>query len=372
VTPLRTVIAAPWGERAGGAEEMLWTILRHLDRTRIEPQLVFLSTGPFADEVASLGIQTWTISAGRLRQPLRYTRTVWALARLIQANSPDIVLAWSAKAHLYLGAATLLARNRSAALWWQHAIPGQHWIDRLATLLPAAAVGCSSRASESAQLRLLPRRHTFVVHPGVDIEVPRHSASRADLGIPNEAWVIGSVGRLQPWKGHNRVIAAVAELRAFGVPAVGVIIGGESFGFSHGYEEQLRELASQLGVGQNVIFMGHVPNPNEYYALMDVVVNASAGEPFGIALVEAMAAGRPVIAFRQGGPAEIIEDGVSGLLAEETELSATLLRLAADNSLSRALGRAGTDRARSLFSAGQAATDFAAAVIAVAEERRTQ
>ena len=104
-------IVAPWAERAGGAEEMLWTILRHLDPARVQPEVGFLSPGPFVDEIASLGITSWSMPATRLRNPVGDARTVVALARLLRGSRPNVVLGWSAKTHLYLGVAALLARG---------------------------------------------------------------------------------------------------------------------------------------------------------------------------------------------------------------------------------------------------------------------
>ena len=141
--PVRLLIVAPWGERVGGAEEMLWTILRHLDRTQIQPEVGFLSPGPFVDEIASLGITSWSMPATRLRNPVGDARTVVALARRFRSSRPDVVLAWSAKAHVYVGVAALMARYHGRVLWWQHAIASGHWLERLATVIPAHGVGCS-------------------------------------------------------------------------------------------------------------------------------------------------------------------------------------------------------------------------------------
>jgi glycosyltransferase involved in cell wall biosynthesis len=357
VKPLRVLIVAPWGEREGGAEQMLWSLLRHVDRSRIEPEVVFLSPGPLVTDVAALGIAAQTLPSGRLRDPVTYVRTVAKLAGRLRRTQPDVVVAWSAKAHLYLGMANLFRERRRPAVWWQHAIPAGHWIDRAATLVPAAAIGCSSQASAAAQSRALPRRRTFVVYPGVEIDPVRQAVARADLGISEDAWVVGSVGRLQPWKGHDRVISAVADLRRRAIPAVGLIVGGEAFGLSPGYATRLADRARELGVIENVVFTGQVGRADSYLGAMNVFVNASDGEPFGIALVEAMAARRPVVAFAQGGPTEIIEDGVSGLLTDRHELVDTLERLARDEPLARALADGGAARAAA-FSADRAAAEF--------------
>ena len=292
-SPLRVLIVARWGERDGGAEEMLWVILRHLDRSIVDPEVGFLSHGPFVDEVASLGIRTFVVTAGRLRNPFAYARTVARLARIIRRNRPDVVVAWSAKVHSIRVSAAALVGRRQSTVWWQHAIATGHWLDRLATLVPAGEIGCSSRACERAQLRLWPRRQTFVVFPGVEARESTVVVTRREFGIPGDAWVVGIVGRLQPSKGQHRVIRAVAELRGHGVPALALIVGGSAFGFTADYSTELRQLAIDLAVEDDVVFSGQVKDAAPFYPLMDVFVNASEAEPFGIAVVEAMAAGCP-------------------------------------------------------------------------------
>jgi glycosyltransferase involved in cell wall biosynthesis len=367
---VRLLVVAPWGERAGGAEEMLWTMLRHLDREQVELEVGFLSPGPFVDEVASLGIPTWSLPATRLRNPVGYARTVSSLAGHLRRARPDVALAWSAKAHLYLGVAALPGRSARRVLWWQHAIATGHWLERLATLIPADGIGCSSRACEEAQRRLAPHRATFVVYPGVELEEAAASIGRDSLGIDDDSWVVGIVGRLQPWKGQDRVIRAVADLNRDGVDAVALVVGGSAFGLSLPYAGQLERLAGDLGVPERVVFTGQVPDARPYYPLMDVVVNASEDEPFGIVVVEAMAAGRPVVAFTGGGPAEIVEDGESGVLTSPDLLAASLARLHGDRDLAARIASNGRERARSTFGAEPAAAAFADAVTSASRSDR--
>ena len=100
MTPLRPLIVAPWGERLGGAEEMLWTFLTHCDRERLEPSVVFLADGPLVGAVRGLGMGAATIPAGRLRHPGDLPRTVRRLGAVLRRRRPDLLLSWSAKAHL--------------------------------------------------------------------------------------------------------------------------------------------------------------------------------------------------------------------------------------------------------------------------------
>jgi glycosyltransferase involved in cell wall biosynthesis len=120
---------------------------------------------------------------------------------------------------------------------------------------------------------------------------------RNRLGIPAGRVVIGIVGRLQPWKGQHRFLRAVAALRARGHNIHGLVVGGNAYGLSPGYQEWLHKFAHDLRIENDVTFTGHVSDAGPYLQLMDVSVNASIGEPFGIVLLEAMALSVPVVAF---------------------------------------------------------------------------
>jgi glycosyltransferase involved in cell wall biosynthesis len=349
------VISVPWGLRAGGAETMLWTFLRYVDRERIAPTVVFLQEGPFVREVSELGVHTVTIRAGRLRDARRAAYTVRRLAEVISDNC-DVLLNWTAKSHLYGAPAAVVAGMTDRTLWWQHGIPTGHWLDRLATALPARAIGCSSHSSASAQSRLRPRRSTFVVHPGVPAEVADrgNGGSGRQLTSASEEAVVGIVGRLQPWKGQHRFIRAIAELRRRGYPVRGLVVGGNSHNLSPGYEVALRRLAQDSSVAPFVTFTGHVADPAQYVRTMDVLVNASRQEPFGIVVLEAMALGVPVVAAAGSGPGEIVESGRSGVLLDSvdaTSIANGLELLLSDRGLRRRLGTAGRSHIRAKFSA---------------------
>jgi glycosyltransferase involved in cell wall biosynthesis len=162
------------------------------------------------------------------------------------------------------------------------------------------------------------------------------------------------VGRLQPWKGQHRFLRALAALRARGHNLHGLVVGGNAYGLSPGYEEWLHKLALELGIENSVTFTGHVPQAGPYLQLMDVSVNASIGEPFGLVLLEAMALRVPVVAFGLGGPAEIVDSGRSGILVpvgDEQALSAEVERLVVDLGFREQIGQWGYERFRTMFSA---------------------
>jgi glycosyltransferase involved in cell wall biosynthesis len=321
VTP-RVLIVTPWGERLGGAEEMLWLALSHLDRARLDPTVVFLGPGPFEEEVRKTGIETVVIQAGRLRQLRAAFGSVERLSELIERRRPEILLSWSAKAHLYTAASAARARIGGRLVWWQHTTPEGHWLERMATVLPAKAIGCSSKAGQLAQAELWPRRETFVVNPGIVVgpEPTRDNVElRARLGISSDATVVGIVGRLQPNKGQHRFLEVVAALLKRGRKVHGLVVGGDAHDLSPEYVPHLDRLIVDLGIERAVTMTGQVSDARPYFELMDFAVNASEQESFPLTLMEAMAAGAIVVTAGRDGRSEIVEEGVNGLLTVGTD-----------------------------------------------------
>ena len=365
---MRLLITAPWRERLGGAENMLWSFLRHADRERLQVSVAALEPGPFSQDLARLpGIEVLDVPIGRLRDAAGMQRSVRALARLVRSLEPDLVLNWVTKAQLYGAPAAMLAGRSERVVWWQHGVPHGHWMDRAATALPAAAVGCSSAASASAQARQRPRRPTFVVHPGVDPDTGAPE-SRHALGIPDGRILLGIVGRLQPWKGQEHFLRALALLVARGHDVHGLVVGGDAHGLSPGYAASLAGLPAALGLADRVTLTGQVADPRPYLGVMDVLVSASQHEPFGIVLLEAMAQSVPVVAVAQGGPVEIVRDGLTGVLAPERTpqaLAGAIEVLLADRDRRRMMGRAGRELLLAEFTSQRMALRLEEALIRI-------
>jgi glycosyltransferase involved in cell wall biosynthesis len=349
--PLRVLVSVPWRERLGGAETMLWSVLKHTDPARVRYEVAFLEPGPFEEEVRELGIQTFRVPTGRLRAPHTGAQAIRRLSQIIHRADPDVVLNWQVKAQLYGAPAAVAAGRADRVVWWQHGVPRKHWMDRLGTALPARAVGCSSWASAAAQAATRPRRPTFVVHPGVESDLVA-PIDRSALGIPPERAVVGIVGRLQPGKGQHRLLHALRLLHDAGCDVHGLLVGGIAHGFSAGYEPELRALVHKLGVKHSVTMTGHVPDPRPYVATMDVLVSASEMEAFGIVLLEALVQGVPVVAVGDAGPREIVAPGVNGLLVDRPDpplLAAAVGDLLRDHVRRRRMARASRQTAVERF-----------------------
>jgi glycosyltransferase involved in cell wall biosynthesis len=346
------MVVAPWARRLGGAETMLATLIAGADTARFSFHVVFLEPGPWAEELAEQRFAVSTLPRARLRDVRASARAVRDLASLLGRHSPDVLLNWSAKCQLYGATAVALSRRATPVVWWQHMIPSGGWLDRVATALPAAAIGCSSRDSALAQRRLRPPRPAFVVHPGVEIR----SAPRPEDAVPRKGgpWVVGLVGNLQPWKGQDRLLRAQALLRARGHDVSVLLVGGDVYASADGYRQSLRHLIRAHRLTDAVVFTGHVPDVGRYLDDMDVFVSAASGEPFGIALLEAMAHGLPVIAVADGGPAEIVVSEKSGLLVDSptpAAIAGALERLIRDPELRTRVGYGARERVTASFSA---------------------
>ncbi len=126
--------------------------------------------------------------------------------------------------------------------------------------------------------------------------------------MPADAPVVGLAARFSAQKGLRDLVAATPEL-VRRVPGVRVVIGG-----SGPLESELRSQAMALGVADAIVWPGHVLNMPRFLSALDVFVSPATTEAFGIALIEAAAAGVPTIATRVGGVPEVILDGETGLL----------------------------------------------------------
>src|SRR6201992_2394500 len=121
-----------------------------------ELELVFMQGGSWPTLLRQAGFQVEVIAAWRLRDGPRTALHLVRLARLMRRRDPDLILNWAAKTQLYGAPAASLAGMARRVVWWQHSIPGGNWLDRVATLLPAVAIGCTSQAAAIAQARLFP------------------------------------------------------------------------------------------------------------------------------------------------------------------------------------------------------------------------
>ena len=326
--------------------------------TEVDARVILAEDGPLVQRLTSAGIAVEVLPMAEAARHLRKDRIslralpmgeagsslsyVVALARRLRALRPDLVHTNSLKSALYGG---LAGRMAGIPVVW-------HIRDRIAPdYLPAGAVRLVR-----AGARLVPRA-----------VIANSATTLATMpALPGRAWAIPSpvllaarpvqpqagdpqlrlamVGRLAPWKGQHIFIQAFH--RAFPEPgsARAVVVGSALFGEDE-YGRELKELTTRLQLGNRIEFPGFLDGvAGQLAGNFDIVVHASVvPEPFGNVVLEGMAAGLAVVASGLGGPAELIEDGVNGLLYPPGDIAAlarALQRLGADPELRRRLGQA--------------------------------
>lgn len=359
---MRRILLVSASARPGGAERALLSLAQGLPEQGWQPVPVLLEDGPLREW---LGEDTTLLAAGRTRQLGRSLSTVLSLARLAREHDAAAIVSSLSKTHIYGG----LAAHRAGipAIRWQHDIPRRSRVERAAALVPAKLVICVGEASAEAQQLLTPRTPVAVVHPGVPVdEIARAAGSGASIRAARHdaGPLIGTVGRLQQGKGQEAFLHAAAAIAERLPEARFAVVGGAVLGFEGGYAERLERLAAELGIAERIHFAGHQEDVRPWLDALDITVQLSEIDSFGLVLVEAMAIGTPLIAIARGGAREIVEDGVSGLLIPDGApgtVSDAVIRLTEHPDLVERLRAGGRERAPQ-FSPARSAAAFAAAL----------
>jgi glycosyltransferase involved in cell wall biosynthesis len=216
------------------------------------------------------------------------------------------------------------------------------WLDSLG-LKSAASVVVNAEAVREALCRRHPevRPKVDVLANGIDpggFRSPDRDRVRAELGLPGDAPFVLTVANLLGYKRHQDSVQAIARLRQR-LPMVVLGLAGEG-----PLESQLRSLVAEMGLEKAVLFLGRRLDVPRLLAAADVVLLASKEEGMPNALLEAMAAGRPVVAARAGGVPELVSQGATGLMVEPGDVEGIALaleRVLTDEALSRRLREAG-------------------------------
>jgi len=312
----------------GGAQENTLLTVRHLDRTRYE---VTLASGPslgpegsleaeVPQDVAFVRIPELVRSPHPFKDPLALQK----LYRLMRRGRYHLVHTHTTKAGILGRIAARLARI-PVVVHTPHGHAFHGYLGPLGTValrrVEAAlarwtdAIVCLTEAERSDHLRLgVGRPEQFeVIHSGVDLSRFRlpegpPEAKRQELGLPDRARLVGCVARLVPVKGVQVLLEAVPRIRERVPDAVVVFVGDGEL------RPHLERRARELGVDGAVRFLGLRRDVAEIVPVFEVAVQPSLNEGMGKAAVEAMAAGKPVVASAVSGLVDVVQDGHNGVL----------------------------------------------------------
>jgi len=359
---IRILYITPAGER-GGAEVVLLTILRHLDRSRFEPAVICLQDGPLVEQLEQQAkVHVEVVPAERFRDLRHAGRVIRQLRHVTRSCAVDLVHCNGTGAHLYGSPAARLCGVPS--IYHLHDVVERSWdrqglVHLLALLAPATAtIAVSHYVARCFHESWRSRRAVHVIHNAVDpggvSSLIGSEGVRGEYGWPARAPLVVWCGRLQRWKGTHIFLKAAARVRQQMPTARFLVVGDALFGLDADYSGELHAMAKTLNLDACLGFAGHQPDARRFVAATDVFVHSSIRpDPFGLVILEAMALGKPVIASGEGGPLEIVEPNVTGLLVPPNDpdmLAEAMITLLQDEALRDRMGKAGLERAERSFS----------------------
>jgi glycosyltransferase involved in cell wall biosynthesis len=349
---------------AGGAEYHLLTLCRHLRAQGIDPVVVCLrehvkDSCSLRPDFTRAGIQVIDLNADSRYDSRFFVR----IARVMAAEQPELLHTHLPRADL-AGAFAQFLRPSIPWVCSVHAIYSVDWSGRWSLPLirilwrRANLILCISHAVRDWLIRHgMPPEKARVVHYGIETEQFAHSRTdvREMWGIKDRI-VVGMIGRLEPRKGHQYIIEAMPEL-CRQIPNALLLIAGHD---PWGYGKTLRQLMKSLHVEENVRLIGFQNDVVSFLHALDAFVFATTSEGFGQVLVEAMAAGKAVVASKVPPLTEIAVDGQSARLVEPGKpaaFTAALAQLLSDPVGRQRMGRHGRERVQRYFTAERMAAE---------------
>jgi glycosyltransferase involved in cell wall biosynthesis len=359
----------------GGASEIALLVVVNLDKTRYQTALVSgPSIGPEGEvesKARRLGVDL-TIIPSLIREinPIADLKTLYKLYRFIQARQFDIVHTHTSKAGTLgrlaakLAGVPIIVHNPHSHIFYGYY--GRFlsyvfvWIEKILALLTDRILTLTSTGKrEHIEYGVGPPSKFTVVHSGVPLErflnakkitLHKRRLLRQEFGVNENEQICIFVSRLAPVKGHKYLISAIPKVLE-NVPSAKFLLVGD--GELRGNLEQQAFLELSLP-NDSVIFTGLRHDVPGLLAISDLFVLSSINEGMGMVLVEAMAAGLPVVATRVGGVADVVVDGETGILVpprNPNALSDAIVKLLKDENMRRRMGEAGQARVDPAFGA---------------------
>lgn len=343
------------GNMFGGVETFLVTLatLRHLVPD-MQPEYGLCFRGRLWDELTAAGVPVFETGEVRVSRPWSVLRARRALRRVLAERRPDVVVVHGGWVHLVFAAEAKRAGVR--LVFFAHGpLDRPNPIDRWAARTRPDVVIANSRFTAASVPNLFPGVPTDVAYMPVQLQPPAdragvRAAVRAELNTPDSAVVILTASRMEGLKGHPVLLDALGHLRD--EPNwVSWIAGGAQRPEEEAYLSGLKTTAECTGIAGRVRFLGQRADVPRLLVSADVLCQPNTGpESFGLAFVEAMASGLPVVTSALGGGAEILTDACGVLVppGDAGVVAVALRELLTDPSRRRQLGAGGPDRARQL------------------------
>jgi len=344
--------------KIAGAEVLLLLFAQGYDRNKFDVHFCTLAPrGDFHLALQERGVKGFSLD---VRNLCSLPAALMKLRKIIRRKKIDIV-----HTHLHhasflgmLAARTnrvpipLLTRHYTAYFYAQ-GNTFHSYLDKISSRLAVKIISVSEAVKSSLmQAEGLDGNKIVTIYNGIDparFDSVKENLKRkllTELRVNDRYPVLGHIATLHPCKGHIYLFKALISIRKV-YPNVLLLVVGDGL-----MRKELRTYVAEGGLSENIVFTGHRREIPEILSLIDIAVQPSIDEALGISILEAMAAGKPVVATRLGGIPEIVNQGETGLLIQPKNpmaLSKAILKLATDRKLAQRMGRAGRLRVAKRF-----------------------
>ncbi len=343
------------GKLFGGVETILTTIARGRELTpEVEPEFAVCFEGRLSRELAAAGAPLHILGEVRIRRPLTLMRARRRLREILSAGGYDAVVCHMAWTQALFGSVARVS-GVPVAMWQHMASNRRDWLEQWARMAGPELVICNSQFTAREFRGAYPSLPVEVVYcpvaaPSISYSRADRDAARSELTTPADAVVIVHTGRMQDWKGQRLLMQAASIIKSTSQWIIW-FVGGAQRESERRYLASLHASAAELGIEDRIRFAGQRDDVERLLAASDIHCQPNISpEPFGIALVEALYAGIPVVTTRMGGAIEIVNDSCGIMVPpnDPSALAAALEKLVADGEARRQLGNAGPARAREL------------------------
>jgi glycosyltransferase involved in cell wall biosynthesis len=309
------------GNLFGGIETLLLTLAKQQSLcAQLQSQFALCFEGRLSRELRNLDAQVHLLGKVKISHPWTVWKARLKLRKILEQQQFDVVICHACWSQAIFG--SVAKANRVPLVFWCHDVPnGQHPLERLAKLTIPDLVIANSRHTQAAVPKLYPQANSdILLHPVVFPDIGNdpllvRRAVRTELNTPDDAVVIIQASRLERWKGQSMLLSALGQLRAVS-NWVCWLAGGVQRSHEAEYLQELKIQARELGIAERVRFLGQRTDVGRLLVAADIYCQPNTlPEPFGIAFVEALYAGLPVIATAMGGGAEIVDDSCGRLVA---------------------------------------------------------
>ena len=347
----------------GGTERLVIELCRRLAKDVDTVVGCLDEPGEWATEVTKLNIPVISMA----RQPGFHPSLSVRLGEVLKAQRINVIHCHHYSPFVY-GLLAAVMHPSVRVVFTEHGrlhgtgiSPKRRLVNPVLARWPSKICAVSAALKQDMVAEGFPERSIEVVYNGIELgrrpQPADRAAARSALQLPNEAFVIGSVGRLDPVKNLGALLEALSLLGGR-FPAARAVVVGE------GSERQaLIDRAHALGVGGVAHFTGHRSDVRALMAAFDVYVNCSTYEGVSLTILEAMATALPVVATAVGGNPEVVVHQETGVLVDERSrsLASAIAMLAVSPGQRQAMGDAGRWRVKRHFTIERMVNDYAAA-----------